>query len=293
MINPLHLRTFVTLIESKHFTRTADLLHMTQPGVSQHIQKLEMHLGSELIYRFGKRFEITEAGEMLYLFAKQQFQAEEQLLASLKKEQPTQGKINLACSGSMAMNIYPELLEMQKSFPELELCIEAAPNQAIIGQIKTNQIDVGLVTQLVNDAELEQTLLGYDELCLVVPKGAHSGWGELMELGFINHPDGHHYATQLLEANYATNFQGMKRVKQSGYINQLSQILLPVSQGLGFTVLPNSALTAFSYPEKIQKLILKERAQEPVYRTQKKYRTLPIRYKLLNDLLSRYFSDLS
>ena len=41
MLNPVWLKTFVTLIETGHFTKTAEKLFMTQPGVSQHIAKLE------------------------------------------------------------------------------------------------------------------------------------------------------------------------------------------------------------------------------------------------------------
>ncbi len=42
---------------------------MTQPGVSQHIKKLEQQTGTPLLQRFGKRFELTPAGETLYRYA--------------------------------------------------------------------------------------------------------------------------------------------------------------------------------------------------------------------------------
>ncbi|MGC7906805.1 helix-turn-helix domain-containing protein [Vibrio anguillarum] len=39
------LNTFKTLVDIGHFTKAAELLHMTQPGVSQHINKLEAACG--------------------------------------------------------------------------------------------------------------------------------------------------------------------------------------------------------------------------------------------------------
>jgi DNA-binding transcriptional LysR family regulator len=45
MLNPNWLKTFVTLIDTGHFTKTAEKLFMTQPGVSQHINKLENSCG--------------------------------------------------------------------------------------------------------------------------------------------------------------------------------------------------------------------------------------------------------
>ena len=51
MLNPNWLKTFVTLIDTGHFTKTAEKLFMTEPGVSQHISKLEKACGHALIHR--------------------------------------------------------------------------------------------------------------------------------------------------------------------------------------------------------------------------------------------------
>lgn len=291
MINPVHLRTFVTLVDTQHFTKASDVLHMTQPGVSQHIKKLELQLSCPLINRFGKKFELTEAGEQLYRFAQQQFKEEAELLEGLSTDQAEKGEIKLACSGSMAMKLYPELLQLQKAYPATCVSMEAAPNHAIYQQIKSNRTDVGLVTQQSNDPELEQQLLGYDALCLVVPKGSDSRWDSLTALGFINHPDGHHYAIQVLEVNYPQQFRGINQIAQRGYINQLSQILLPVSEGMGFTVLPKSAISMFPDQEKIEVVPLKVAVKEPVYKVSKKYRPLPKRYELIESVLNKVVSS--
>lgn len=51
MLNQQWLATFVTLVEVGHFTHTANKLFMTQPGVSQHIKKLEEQVGVHLLLR--------------------------------------------------------------------------------------------------------------------------------------------------------------------------------------------------------------------------------------------------
>ena len=66
MINPVLLRSFSMLVETGHFTRTAERLHMTQSGVSQHVRKLEQLLGQDLLVRQGKQFHLTDAGNRLY-----------------------------------------------------------------------------------------------------------------------------------------------------------------------------------------------------------------------------------
>ena len=66
MLNTQHLITFRTLVETGSFTQTARKLGLTQPAVSQHIQKLEKGLGEPLLIRHGRSTELTEAGEVLY-----------------------------------------------------------------------------------------------------------------------------------------------------------------------------------------------------------------------------------
>ncbi len=59
MLNPSFLKTFIALVETKSFTKTAEILHMTQPGVSQHVKWMEDYFGEPLIVREGKKFELT------------------------------------------------------------------------------------------------------------------------------------------------------------------------------------------------------------------------------------------
>ncbi len=290
MINPVFLRTFMSLVRTHHFTRTAELLNMTQPGVSQHIKKLEALLGKPLLSRHGKSFELTAVGDSLYRYGLQQAEAESELVNSIAGDDLHTGDCRLACSGSMAMQLYPALLNLQQRFTGLTVSVEAAPNLAIVERIRSNQSDMGIVTQPVNDPKLVQERLGEDALCLVVPAQAESTWPVLLQLGFISHPDGHHYATQLLEMNFPNEFLGMDRIPQSGYINQLSQILLPVSLGLGFTVIPQSSLDAFHYPDRIRSAQLRVPINETAFLITKKHRALASRYQMIREILADQWS---
>ena len=285
MINPVFLRTFMTLADTRHFTHTAEQLHMTQPGVSQHVKKLEAELGVALIERYGKRFELTEAGERLLEYGKEQVHAEFKLRDDITGDDLYAGECRIACSGSMAMLLYPQLLQSQQQWPKLSFSVEAAPNERIVERIKTNTSNLGIITQPVYDAEMTSECIGEDSLCLVLPAGSNAEWDSLQRLGFVNHPDGHHYATQVFESNYPIQFKGMDALRQSSYINQLSQILLPVSKGLGFTVIPKSSLDAFPYQDEIRSAELSVSVNEAVYMVTKKHRPLPQRYQEVKALL--------
>lgn len=65
-----HLRYFLTLTDEASFTRAAARLGIAQSALSAQIQRLERHLGVQLIRRVSRRLELTAAGEELAVRAR-------------------------------------------------------------------------------------------------------------------------------------------------------------------------------------------------------------------------------
>ncbi|MFB2649192.1 LysR family transcriptional regulator [Shewanella mangrovisoli] len=307
MLNQQWLQTFVTLIEVGHFTLTAKKLFMTQPGVSQHIKKLEEQVGVSLILRQGKCFELTEAGSILYQHAREYRQTETELLARLQTDDRYIGECRFGCSGAIASLLYPHFLERQIQYPGLNVMLEAAPNQRIVSGILNNQLDVGIVTKRTDEAELSYQAIGYAELALVLPSQYQSmplDKERLEHIGFIDHPDGQYYLQQVLRANFGEaeatlNARGSKRhasgiaqqIPRRGYVNQLNQILLPVAKGIGFTVLPLTTVNAFIPRESLWAVELEQKVQESLYLVHKNTRPLPSRFEAFIDLAIRLIAN--
>ncbi|WOT05819.1 LysR family transcriptional regulator [Shewanella youngdeokensis] len=292
MLNQQWLITFVTLAEVGHFTRTAEKLFMTQPGVSQHINKLEAQVETQLLTRKGKSFELTDAGLQLLAYAKGKIAEEAQLMLQLQVDEPHRGECRFACSGALAMHFYPRFVEYQLQHEQLQVSLQAAPNSSIINSILDHSIDVGIVTQQQSSLELTQQYLGKQALCLVLPpslKGVDVTLSLLESIGFINHPDGHYYAEQLLGAHFGDEFVGMNKLKQRGYINQLNQILLPVSKGLGFTVLPQIVVDGYAEPLFVVNTVAE--VAEELYMVTKTQRQLPSRYQWFIDTVTQQLAS--
>ena len=66
MINLDQLRIFPAVAQSHSFTRAAEIVHLTQPGISKHIKQMEEYLGVALFDRAGKKATLTEAGTILF-----------------------------------------------------------------------------------------------------------------------------------------------------------------------------------------------------------------------------------
>lgn len=296
MINANWLNTFVTLVDTGHFTKTAEKLFMTQPGVSQHINKLEKACRHPLIQRDKKRFELTEQGRLVYQYAKALNESEQKLLENLAFDNPYAGKCTIACSGALALLLYPELLERQVKHQELRVNLKAAPNHQILAEIQTGQIDVGIVTHLPDPSLFDIEAIGVEQLCLVLPKSEKPGESldadALMKLGLINHPDAKHYLSIYFGQNQDTNFKGLNitDIPETGYVNQISQILEPVARGLGFTILPKSAVDSFISVNKLEIYQSQKPVLEKLYKVTKRNRQLPARFDVISEVLANLLS---
>ncbi|TQM11811.1 LysR family transcriptional regulator [Pseudonocardia kunmingensis] len=59
-----YLRSFLAIAEELHFGRAARRLHLAQPSLSQHLQRLERDVGVALVRRSSHEVRLTPAGEL-------------------------------------------------------------------------------------------------------------------------------------------------------------------------------------------------------------------------------------
>ncbi len=294
MLNPIWLNTFKTLIDVGHFTRTAELLHMTQPGVSQHISKLESACGYPLIKRFNKKFELTVYGHKVYRYAVKHFEEESRLLQNLAHDEPFHGRCTIGCSGTFAWLIYPQLLSLQASYPELSIEVEATPNKGIFEQILNGNLDIGIVTKEPNAKYFSSRVIGSEILALVLPTSADDTLPInelLMTLGVIRHPDLiHYFNTYVAQAkNTLLDQLDLESMATRSYINQIHQILVPIAKGIGFTVVPKWCVDLFAEKEHLKIIHTNQRVQDPVYLVTKLNSPLAKRYDRIIDIIKQSF----
>ncbi len=288
MINTTWLRTFCTLVEVGHFTRTAHRLHMTQSGVSQHVRKLEQQLGVELLIRNGKQFTLSDAGERLYSEARDVLMDLSNLQKRMAEDPAYEGVVRVMSPGSVGLKLYPKLLALQHAHPKLVIEYRFAPNVEVEKAIAEGHADIGLMSTISNQAELSCQAIATEALLLVTPAQVETpSWQQLKALGFIDHPDGSHHASLLLGANY-TEFQHSRLLENKGFSNQIGLILEPVSLGLGFTVLPAHAVAAFPRPTQIKTHQLTNPVSETLYLCQQRNRALPRRVETVIDEARRW-----
>lgn len=163
------LKTFVTLVEVKNFTKTAEILLMSQPSVSLHIKNLEKEFQTKLFVRSPKFLKITPTGEILYDRAKQMITIYEQTRQDiLEHHNSIKGQLKIGASFTIGEYILPSLLlELQKDYPELELQVLIGNTEEIVQSVRLYQVDIGLIEGQTNEKDLSVHSFMQDELFIV------------------------------------------------------------------------------------------------------------------------------
>ncbi|HYE40751.1 MAG TPA: LysR substrate-binding domain-containing protein [Ramlibacter sp.] len=102
------LEDFVSLAETRSFSRSAQLRHVTQPAFSRRIQALEAWAGTDLVDRSSYPTRLTPAGETLYAQSLEMLQALQNTRAMLRGHASAgQDVIEFAVPHTLAFTFFP------------------------------------------------------------------------------------------------------------------------------------------------------------------------------------------
>lgn len=168
------LRVFVTVTEQSHFSKAAELLNISQPGVSLHIRNLENELGAKLLHRSPKQVRLTEAGDVMYQKAKQILSLYEEAKQDIQMLQDkVTGAIQIGASFTIGEYVLPRrLAEFAAQYPLVALQVTIGNTEEIVQAVRSNELDVGLIEGETNAADLVITPYMKDEMILIAPSAS-------------------------------------------------------------------------------------------------------------------------
>src|SRR5262249_18928549 len=120
------LRYFVAVAQTSSFSRAAERCHVSQPSLSQQIQKLERSLRQKLFDRMGRRVLLTDAGRLLLERAEAILETVDDAERRLRHADDYQGgRLSVGAIPTIAPYLLPLLLPgFLKKFPQMELTIQ-------------------------------------------------------------------------------------------------------------------------------------------------------------------------
>ena len=171
MIDLDRLLVFHAVAQAGSFTRAADLIHLTQPGISKHIKHIEEYLGVPLFDRLGRKVALTQPGKILLEATEEIITlagTAERRIRDLSGMQG--GQLRLGASSPIALYLLPQILaEYRKNFPAVEVRLAIATSASIEAKVLANKLDLGLVSSEVHDARLVARQFMTDDLVAIVP----------------------------------------------------------------------------------------------------------------------------
>ncbi|WP_201494267.1 LysR substrate-binding domain-containing protein [Rubrivivax sp. A210] len=112
------LEDFVSLAETRSFSRSAQMRHVTQPAFSRRIQALEAWAGIDLVDRSSYPTRLTPAGETLHAQALEMLEALQATRNMMRSHQQAgQDMIEFAVPHTLAFTFFPHwLMDLRPSF---------------------------------------------------------------------------------------------------------------------------------------------------------------------------------
>jgi LysR family hydrogen peroxide-inducible transcriptional activator len=240
------LRYFLSVVEVGSFSKAALHCYISQPALSEQIQRLEDEVGKTLLHRNPKKIVPTEAGFLLVGRAKSALAQIEMAKREIKGlDQANAAKMTFGVLPTVAPYLLGHVMEsFTKQCPQIEITIHEGTTPQLLKLIENGKLDLGIVSLPVSQNGFEKEVLFSEEMLLAMPafhplaKKSTIHIGDLVSEKFIMLQDGHCLEKQVTAfcKKNAICPQCLIRCGQLGTIQSL------VAAGSGISLIPQMAI---------------------------------------------------
>lgn len=165
-----HLRYFVTLAETRSFTRAAERLGISQPTLSHQVKQLEALLGTVLFDRLARSADLTAAGRVFKPFCERILkELDAGVLAVSELEGLMRGTLQMAVFHSFSTSLLgPVLSQFAAQYPGVHVVARLLPRVEMERDLVEGKLDLAVAYASDNNEHIVAEKLFEEELVLVV-----------------------------------------------------------------------------------------------------------------------------
>ena len=240
------LQVFESAARHLSFSRAAEELHLSQPGVSMQIKQLEGAVGQPLFEQAGKRLFLTEVGREVQrasqAVAQQLADLEGTLhdLAGLKQGAITVGVVSTVSSFAIRL-----ISQFRHLHPEVRITLNVVNREQLLVQLGNNAVDLALMGQPPAGHDLEATPFMENPLVVIAPynhpmsKQRHISLSRIAEESFVVREPGSgtRGATEAFFQSHGLVLRAAMEMNKNEAIKQA------VEAGLGLAVVSRHTVT--------------------------------------------------
>ncbi|MFI3229528.1 MAG: LysR family transcriptional regulator [Bacillota bacterium] len=164
------LTTFITLCDIMNYRKTANILNMTQPAVTQHVQYLEQHYSHKLFIYEDKVLRKTEFCEQLELYAKGIMHQQKQFIESAKSAD-MQRVLRVGATKSIGEFVIYERIKQLCKNGECKISFHIDNTAKLLAEINAMAIDIALIEGIFDKSKYSYHLIRKEELVGICSKG--------------------------------------------------------------------------------------------------------------------------
>lgn len=169
-MNLKQLEAFARVAEAKSFSEAAKILYLTQPTVSAHVASLEKELGVCLLMRSTKEVSLTEEGEILYDYATQMLELEQQIRERFGSRKKEGAVLRIAASTIPSQYLLPEIMvRFRERYPGVRLRVMETDSAGAVEQILSRRADIGFAGTVLEEKQCIYIPFYQDELVVIIP----------------------------------------------------------------------------------------------------------------------------
>ncbi len=162
------LKIFKTVADTGSFSKTAELLFLSQPTVTLQIKKIENYLGVVLFKREKKKVVLTEEGKVLYRYASriiEDYLLLEEGITNLKEG--LQKRLIVGASTTIGEFLLPEKIAEFIKGKEISLNLFIGNSKEIEEGILSKSFYIGLIEDEISSTKFEKIPFYSDEIVLI------------------------------------------------------------------------------------------------------------------------------
>jgi len=164
------LEVFCKVVELKSFTKAAEAVFLSQPTVSEHLRSLEELLEERLVDRLGREALPTQAGQILYKYAKKIIRLRQetmQAMASYRGEMASH--LCLGASTIPGAYVLPQRIgAFKRLHPAIQITLSIGNSRTVADGVLAGDTEFGVVGARWSDPALNWLEILNDELVLAV-----------------------------------------------------------------------------------------------------------------------------
>ena len=163
------LTTFRVAYETRNFSKTAEILFISQPAVSNQMKQLEEEMACVLFKRKGKQeMHPTKAADTLYLRVLNLKDDWDETLRMVKASEAEQTICRMSASNTFSVYYLPELMSyLIQRFPNVLFELEMKNSEEVLKEITGHHIDFGFIEMPLITDGVSRIEIARDELVLV------------------------------------------------------------------------------------------------------------------------------